>query len=157
METPQIHIMPIKKLLSLNDFAERSIAILNSSDPVDTARLPMPSFLACYQDLDYESPRSFSPALAMQMADFVRSHQGQITHIYVCCQAAQSRSPGIAAALYAYFGRDPIEIFQQAQYQPNALCFRLLAEALDVPVTDSQLDGLLYANMRAFKRAIQGG
>ena len=157
MATPKIHILPIKRLLAMGEFPEHSVAILNSSDPVDTSRLPIPSCPVYYQDLDYESPRSFSPALAAQIADFVKMNEASTDHIYVCCQAAQSRSPGIAAALYVYFGRDPMDIFLQAQYQPNALCFRLLTEALGVPVTDAQLDGLLYANMRAFKRALQGG
>ena len=156
MATPEIHIMPIKMLLSLEAFPPQSIAILNSSDPVDTSRLPIPNRLLCYQDLDYESPRSFTPELADQIAGFVKAYQKQTSHIYVCCQAAQSRSPGIAAALYTYFGLDPIEIFRQPKYQPNALCYRLLTEALGVGASDEEIDSLIYANIQAFKKAIRG-
>lgn len=157
MSMPEIYIFPIKALLSMTDFPENTIAIINSSEPVNTEALIVPHCAVCYQDLDYESPRSFTPELAQQIANFVRKHRDPIHHIFVCCQAAQSRSPGIAAALYTYYGLDPLEIFSQPQYHPNVLCYRLLTEAFGIQIQDYQIDTLLHANDKAFKNALAKG
>lgn len=155
MATPRIHILPIRALLSRKAFPGNSIAIISSSDTVDTSGLPIPSCLAYYQDLDYESPRSFTPELAGRIAAFIKSHADSTDHIFVSCQAGQSRSPGIAAALYTYYGRDPMEVFQQPIYQPNVLCYRLLTDALGVPVSDWEIDALIHVNTTAFRNAIR--
>ncbi len=154
MINPQIHVLPIKALLSMPSFPQKSIAIISSSDEVDATLLPVPYHVANYQDLDYEDPRSFSPELANQMAVFIRAHKAEVQNIYVSCQAAQSRSPAIAAALYTCYGTNPLCIFEQPQYKPNMLCFRLLTDALGVPITDIQIENLICANTQAFKAAI---
>lgn len=92
---------------------------------------------------------------AQTFAEFIKALDANVTDIYVCCQAGESRSPGLAAAVYHYYGLDPHDVFSNPQYHPNVLCFRLLTEALGVPVEDGFIDQLIYENQQAFKLAIK--
>ena len=107
-------------------------------------------------DLDYDSPpRSFSPEQAAAFAHFVKGIDKSITDLYVCCDYSQSRSPGIAAAVCRWFWQNDAHIWDNPKYQPNMHCFRLMAEALGLHVTDMEIEQLYYINRNAFKKAIQ--
>lgn len=155
MAVPNIHIMPIKRFISAPDIPKGAVAIMSSSEQIDESRVKIPFVVAYYQDLDYEDPRAFSLAQAKTFAEYIKSLDTNVTDIYVCCQAGESRSPGLAAAVYHYYGLDPHDVFRNPKYHPNVLCFRLLTEALGVPVEDVLIDQLIYENQQAFKLAIK--
>ena len=153
----RIEICPIKGLYrSLADgVAEGCGAILSSASVVDEARLEgLDYVLRQYEDLDYECPgRSFSDEAAEAFVVYLKSHPALDT-LYCCCDAGESRSPAVAAAVLRYWGRDDLPIWSDPHYHPNMLVFEKLMTALGMPVTDEEKDFLIYINRKAFRDAV---
>ena len=152
----RVEICPIKGLYRIADgMAEGCGAILSSASEVDEAGLAgLDYVLRQYEDLDYECPgRSFSDEAAETFASYLRSHPSLDT-LYCCCDAGESRSPAVAAAVLRFLGRDDLAIWSDPHYHPNMLVFEKLMAALGMPVADEELDLLIYINQKAFRDAI---
>ena len=107
-----------------------------------------------YEDLDYECPgRSFSQMDATAFADFVKNLEADV--LYCCCDAGESRSPAVAAAVMRYFGLDDLQIWRNPHYHPNLLVFEMLAAALGAAVSDEEKDFRFYTNQKAFRDAVR--
>lgn len=150
-----LHIMPIKSFLKLNVSPERSAAIISTSSDIDEAKIFCPYMLAGYMDFDYESPRSFSIEQASTFASFVKALEGKTADLYVCCDAGESRSPAIAAAIHRWLVQSDAYIWGNPKYHPNTLCFCRMLKALGLSITDAEVDALIHTNRTAFKKAIQ--
>ena len=150
-----LHIMPIKSFLKQNASPAHCAAILSTSSDIDQARISCPYILASYMDFDYESPRSFSPEQAAAFADFVTALEGKTTDLYVCCDAGESRSPAIAAAIHRWLTQSDAYIWESPLYHPNVLCFCRMLEALKQDISDEEVDALIQTNRIAFKNALQ--
>ena len=68
-----IHIMPIRQFLHLDNVPVASAAIISSSEYLDVSKISIPFAYADYMDFDYESPRSFTELQASQFAEFIKS------------------------------------------------------------------------------------
>ena len=156
----RIQICPIKRLYQIltEKVVEQAGAILSSSSDINDAKLQGISYVfRQYEDLDYESPgRSFSREDAVAFADFLAAQETPIDTLYCCCDAGESRSPAVAAAVMRYLGMDDMAIWQNPRYHPNMLVFVMLTEALGAAVSDGEIDLLLYTNQKAFRDAITG-
>ena len=156
----KVQIYPIKRLYQI--LAEQGVpqagAVLSSSSDINDAKLQGISYVfRQYEDLDYESPgRSFSREDAVAFADFLTEQENPIDTLYCCCDAGESRSPAVAAAVMRYLGMDDMAIWQNPRYHPNMLVFVMLTEALGAAVSDEEIDLLLYTNQKAFRDAITG-
>lgn len=150
-----LHIMPVTSFLKLNVSPAHTAAIISTSSDIDEVRISCPYVLAEYMDFDYESPRSFSTEQASTFASFAKALEGKTTHLYVCCDAGESRSPAIAAGIHRWLGQSDSYIWESPTYHPNVLCFCRMLEALNLSITDEEVDALLEINKRAFKKAIQ--
>ena len=110
----RIQICPIKRLYQI--LAEtgtvKAGAVLSSSSDINDAKLQGISYVfRQYEDLDYESPgRSFSREDAKAFADFLTEQETPIDTLYCCCDAGESRSPAVAAAVMRYLGMDDMAI-----------------------------------------------
>ena len=156
----RIQICPIKRLYQIlsEDTKEASAAILSSASEVDPGKLQGIRYVfRQYEDLDYESPgRSFSLEDAVAFADFLTAQENPIDTLYCCCDAGESRSPAVAAAVMRYLGMDDMAIWQNPRYHPNMLVFVMLTEALGAAVSDGEIDFLMETNQKAFRDAITG-
>ena len=65
---------------------------------------------------------------AKKIVDFVSYHKDKI--IIVHCDAGQSRSAGVAAALSKYYNNDDSEYFDNPRFTPNMWCYKLMLNAL---------------------------
>ena len=152
-----IQICPIKKLYQI--IAEEDVgncgAIISSSSEINAVKLRgIPYIFRQYEDLDYESPgRSFSQTDAAAVADFIKNLGADV--LYCCCNAGESRSPAVAAAVMRYFGLDDLQVWKNPHYHPNMLVFEMLADALDVEVSDEEKDYRFYINQKVFRDAIR--
>ena len=156
---PNIVICPIKRLYQLlqeRGAAGAAAVISTSGDGPDPSRLPgIPYVFAVYRDIDYEGPGAFTAPEAARFAAFIRNLPPETDTVFCCCDAAQSRSPAVAAAAGRYFGIDMTEtVWRNPHYKPNMLVFEKLCAALGVPVTDEELDVLQHASREAFRSAI---
>ena len=153
-----IQICPVKRLYQILTQipTEDTGAILSSASEIKAEKLRgIPYVFRQYEDLDYECPgRSFSWEDAMAFAAFVKS-PNRPEKLFCCCDAGESRSPAVAAAVMRYLELDDLPIWNDPRYHPNMLVFSMLAEALDVPVTDEEMDLRMYINQKAFRDALQ--
>lgn len=157
-----MHICPLRQLYSL--LAEAGTAGIAAV--ISTSwELPEPEKLrgipySCrqYRDIDFEGDGAFSAGDAAAFAGFIRQicDDSRIRTVYVCCDAAVSRSPAVWAAMARYRGRaDWDTVFQTPRYSPNMLVFRTLSEALGMELTDEECDELIYRSRKAFRDAIR--
>lgn len=65
---------------------------------------------------------------AKKIAEFISQYKDKI--IIVHCDAGQSRSAGVAAAISKYYNDDDFEYFDNPHYTPNMLCYRLMMDAM---------------------------
>lgn len=65
---------------------------------------------------------------AKKIVDFVSYYKDKI--IIVHCDAGQSRSAGVAAALSKYYNNDDSEYFDNPRFTPNMWCYKLMLNAL---------------------------
>lgn len=65
---------------------------------------------------------------AKKIAEFVSQNKDKT--IIVHCDAGQSRSAGVAAAISRYYNNDESEYFDNPRYTPNMLCYRLMTNAM---------------------------
>ena len=151
-----IQICPIKRLyqiLTEGDIGKCG-AIISSASEIDAEKVQCIAYVfQQYEDLDYECPgRSFSKADAAAFADFIKNLEADV--LYCCCDAGESRSPAVAAAVMRYFSLDDMQIWENPHYHPNMLVFEKLAGALGVAVSDEEKDFRFYINQKAFQDAI---
>lgn len=155
---PEIIICPLKRLYSLlQDDHSCAVGIVSSSHPLDASKLNgIPFVFQQYDDVDREIPgRSLSPDAALQFARFIRQLSGETRRIYCSCDSGMSRSSAIACAVHRYFGLDDLRIWENPHYQPNLLVFSMVTSALEIPVSDLELDALFETNRRALSAAIR--
>ena len=89
------------------------------------------------------------------LAAFVRDQPPDIRTVVCACNAGESRSAALCAALCEYFRMDSDWIWSSARYHPNMLVFDLMTKALGVPVSDDRMDALFFTNRNAFAEAIR--
>ena len=155
-----IKICPIKRLYRIlaEENADKCGAVISSSSGFDAGKLrSIPYVFRQYEDLDYECPgRTFSREDAVAFADFIREQEKSADTLYCCCDAGESRSPAVAAAVMRHLGMDDAAVWHDPHYHPNMLVFVMLADALGLVVPDEEIDFLLYTNQKAFRDAISG-
>lgn len=115
--------MPIRQFLRTDSLPATSAAILKTSEQLDISRIAIPFVMGEYMDFDYESPRSFGDQHAASFSHFIRSLDRNITDLFVCCDAGESRSPAIATAIRRWLGHNDQHIWSNCKFYPNMLCF----------------------------------
>ena len=147
--------MPVKNFLKMKITPNCSAAIISTSLGIDKTQITCPYALAEYMDFDYESPRSFSEKQASAFATFLKQLDQNTTDLYICCDAGESRSPAIAAAIHRWLAQSDNYIWESVKYHPNILCFCRMLEALNLSIADAEVDVLIQTNRSAFKKAVQ--
>ena len=153
-----VQICPIKRLYQI--LAEGNIgkcgAIISSASEINAEKLrAIPYVFRQYEDLDYECyGRSFSSEDAKAFADYVKG-MADVDTLYCCCDAGESRSPAVAAAVMRYLGMDDMAVWRNPHYHPNMLVFAMLMDAVNLSISDEEKDYLLYTNQKAFRDAIR--
>lgn len=158
---PQLQICPLKQLYQILAELEPSgiAAIISTSwDTPDSMRMKgIPYICRQYRDIDHDAPGSFSDTDAEAFASFIHCvcSDTSIKVLYVCCDAATSRSPGIYASIARMWKQDYEDyIFRNSSFSPNMLVFQKLSKALGVPLSDEECDKLFYLSRKAFKDTI---
>lgn len=153
-----IQVCPIKRLYQI--LAGGNIgncgAVISSASEIEASKLQGISYVfRQYEDLDCECPgQSFSSEDAKVFADYVKGLADADT-LYCCCDAGESRSPAVAAAVIRYFGLDDMQVWENPHYHPNMLVYEMLANALGVAVSDEEKDFRFYTNRKAFRDAVR--
>ena len=155
---PQLIVMPIKKMLEwVSTYENTRIAVLvAASYDLDFAKLPSNCVVEMFDDIDFDCPgRSITEEQAERYASFVQALPDD-TEIIVCaCNAGESRSAALCAALCEYYNVDSAWIWGSPHYHPNMLVFDMFTQALGLSIDDTKKDALFQTNRTAFINAIR--
>lgn len=66
---------------------------------------------------------------AEKIVKFVRRIKDKVDTVIVHCEAGQSRSAGVAAAILKYYTGHDEQIYNDPKYTPNSTCYRRVLEA----------------------------
>lgn len=76
---------------------------------------------------------------ANEIACFVKTWIDNVDTIIVHCDAGISRSSGVGAAIMKWYNGDDSSVFDNGNYCPNMLCYRLMLNALSVDASDDDV------------------
>ena len=158
MSVPRLKIMPIKKMMEwVNTCGKTNVAVLvASSYDVDCAKLPSNCVIQVFDDIDHEvAGRSLTQEQAHTYASYVQSLAANIDMIICACNAGESRSAALCAALCEYYGVNSDWIWESPHYHPNMYVFDLFTKELGVEVADFRKEELFFRNSKAFSIAIK--
>lgn len=154
-----IQICSIKRLYQIlaNGNTKKCGAIISSASEIDIEKVHcIPYVFRQYEDLDYECPgRSFSQSDAAAFAEFTKHLTNGVDTLYCCCDAGESRSPAVTAAVMRYFGLDDMQVWRNPHYHPNMLVFEMLTTVLGIAVSNEEIDFRFYTNQKVFQDAIR--
>lgn len=84
-----------------------------------------------FMDVGKNHPCAFKVEDANAIIDFVNdSIKINISEFYICCDAGESRSPAIVAALLEAYNQDSGCIWNDNTYHPNMHVYEVMKEAL---------------------------
>ena len=83
-----------------------------------------------FMDTDIGSPDCIQEEHARKIAEFVLSVKDSVDRLIVHCEAGQSRSAGVAAAILKYLTGSDDSIYCNVRYTPNSTCYRRVLNAL---------------------------
>lgn len=118
---------------------------------------PYPSNVLLLPSADTEDethPLAFSAEQAERVVAFFR-RDGHNQDVTVCCDAGESRSAAITAALMVSDGQSDKDIWGSTEYHPNILVFRLMCHELGVQVGQEDVEQRRALNDKAIHEAIQ--
>jgi predicted protein tyrosine phosphatase len=145
------------------DFSHSAVILASSHLQDETKFSGISRHLVLYfDDVTASGTRSYNDELAAQIRTFVdviiETESGEaagIDTLLVCCDAGQSRSAAIAAAVSRYLGQDEWAIWDNPRYRPNPLVYRLTCKALGIRVWKLALRYRVRRNARALQSAIR--
>ncbi len=158
MNVPCLKIMPIKKMMEwVNTCEKTNVAVLvASSYDVDYVKLPSNCVAQVFDDLDREvAGRSLTQEQAHAYASYVQSLAANIDVIVCACNAGESRSAALCAALCEYYDVNSDWIWDSPHYHPNMYVFDLFTKELGVEVADVRKEELFFRNSKAFTTTIK--
>lgn len=143
-----IYISPIKAVLHCLDDPALDFILCTSEDYLSK---PLPSNvlrLDFRDTVDVDDPAAFSAQLAADVASFLQRPDAR-PELFVCCDCGVSRSAALAAAIRCADGGSDFSIWDDPNYMPNPLVYRLMREALGLGVSEQELKERLNLNAAA--------
>lgn len=154
----KIHILSIKAL-NETTFAEddKEYAIINCSERTSQYLSSQRCLLQLHfiDTEDEDNPKSFSLDNGEKIKSFIVSLPSNITDLFVLCDAGESRSTAIAAAILIFLGRSDKPVWDNPFYHPNTLVFRRLCKVFGIEMTEEQIESKKKQNEYAFKNAMK--
>ncbi len=155
----QVHICSLKEFqwkTRNNQIPPKSYALISSSYELDIV-VPIPYSFECYDDIDFDTlGRVFSFEAANRFAKAIKENDS-IQHWWCVCDGGVRRSAAVAASILRFWGRCEEEvslIWSNPMKEPNAWVYETMGKALGVPVSDADLDLLIYTNRSAIRSAL---
>lgn len=81
---------------------------------------------------------------AKDIISFVKLYFGRVDYFIIHCEAGQSRSAGVAAALSRWIEGEDWEYFLDPKYTPNSHCYQTIMEAIYGPMCREAKNELLH-------------
>lgn len=154
-----IKICSIKKLKYIFDDVDCTTvgAILCSSYHIYKSEFEsLNSFIAFgFDDIFVVGESSFNSKIANDIKNYVDGLSKQIEILYVFCDSGESISTALAAAITRYIGEKDWYIWNNPQYHPNLLVYRIQCEVFGLKISKLKIRRLVHANDIALKRAIK--
>lgn len=138
-------IEPMSRRAAIEYSKDRDIlrtAIISITEPrAETVRFDSnPRIVAIlhlkFFDSIMESSDSIQEWQANEIVDFVSNVKDQVEEILIQCEAGQSRSAGVAAALMLWLNGTNDEIMKDNYYYPNKRCFELVMGSIEKKIKE---------------------
>ena len=120
------HVSPIKGLDSIFDDCGYILCSMDNPAIRVSNELRL-NFMDVGEDHPYAFKIEDAEAIIACSDDLIKKG---ITEFYVCCDAGESRSPAIAAALMESYGCDAESIWNDHSYRPNMHVYKVMKDAL---------------------------
>lgn len=151
-------ICPVKMLY--HTLAERDslhcAAVICTDEKINHTKLRgIPFVQTAFADITTPGGSAFDRKHARKIAYFVDSLPEDVSTLYICCSAGESRSSAVAAAIMRYFGQNDMQIWRNPKYHPNTLVYKTLCQELAVDISKYQLWRRKRINKQAFSNAIR--
>ncbi len=153
-----IHILGRRALNgAVIDLPEQSAAIICTDQDNEYPNVPglTEKLFVCFSDVDSaDSLGSFNMEHAERIVQFLKGLPREVTDLYICCAAGESRSPAIAAAILRASRRSDIDVWLNPYYHPNILVYQTLCRAFGIENSPQDMEKLILLNKEAFRAAL---
>lgn len=96
-----------------------------------------------------------TPQTARKIAVYFDDLTETCERLFICCDAGESRSAAVAAALLRAEGRDDKKlIWCKAKYHPNPHVYRTLCQVYGIRISALEIRRLVRINKKALKKSI---
>ena len=157
-----IHISSIKALTentftdTVGDYAviscaERTSRYLSLCPP------PLLLQLTFADTISETDPRGFTAEHGKDIKSFMEALPDTVSDLFIFCDAGESRSTAIAAAILLASGRSDDAVWNNPFYHPNTLVFSHLCQAFGIKLSQEQIEAKRKQSEDAFKNAIKNG
>ena len=164
MSTEKLKIH-ISSIMALNEttFSENSgdYAVINCAErknKILSAYPPLLLLQLSFADTTNENdPRCFSAEHGKKIKFFVESLPQTVSDLFIFCDAGESRSTAIAAAILLWIGRSDEPVWSNPFYHPNIFVFGRLCKTFGIEMTEEQIASKKRQSEDAFKNAMKNG
>ncbi len=138
------------------DVAASRAIIVASETPLRPKKLGSLNYIYAPFDDVTQGEGKLTPQLAHRIVSYYDDISEDCEMLFVVCDAGQSRSAAIAAAILKVEGQDNIEpIWANPKYQPNPHVYRTMCQAFGIQISNLALKRLSGINTKAYRQAIQ--
>ena len=107
--------------------------------------------------LNEADPGGFTAEHGKRIRAFVETLPESVSDLFVFCDAGESRSTAIAAALLLASGRSDNAVWDNPFYHPNTLVFARLCQVFGMELGKEQIAGKRRQSEEAFRNAAKHG
>ena len=161
-EMLKIHISSIKAVTE-DTFTDvvGDFAVINCAERKNnflTANPPALLLQLSFADITNENdPNCFSLEHGKEIRAFYESLPPSVTDLFIFCDAGESRSTAIAAAILLAGGRSDAPVWSNPFYHPNTFVFGRLCQAFGMKMTEAQIAEKKRQSEDAFRSAMKNG
>lgn len=140
--TPNIHISPARSIAG-DIQPDCGYIIVSSGEEHNHLGVFSNVLLLTFADTECEEhPDAITAFDIQKIREFIETCN--TTDVVIACDAGESRSPAVAAALMVLLGEDDSYIWKSNDYRPNTLVYRRLLKTADYsnPVAKAELTKL---------------
>ena len=133
------------------------IVCTNRSNPFIDGKSIIHKLIIPFADVETKAPGAFHASHAREIIRFLQSLPDTVTDLYICCSKGGSRSPALAAAILKGSGRSDADVWKNPFYCPNKRVYKIMCNALGLPMPWAAVRFKEHINDRAFRSAQKTG
>ncbi len=156
-----MHILPkaiLKRQLFETDLTTTAVIICSDDNALYKQLLPDNTIVVPFADTTIRNQaNAITSEQANEIIGFIKNLPICIQDLYICCDAGESRSPAVAAAILRMSGKDDNVIWENPFYHPNWLIFQVICREFGLLMPDWHIKQLVELNKRCYINSVRNG